>query len=64
MTDEWVNHFREVQAFISKREEARRRYDHYDEKLENMLKTRAEKALKGVNEQTKELEFYGRVFFI
>ena len=57
MTDEWVNLFRDAKVAIEKREKDRREYEHYDQKMEELMKDRSTKT----NETPKELEFYSRV---
>lgn len=60
MTDEWMNLFREAKIAIEKREKDRREYEHYDEKMEDIMKERAEKN----SETPKDIEFYNRVRII
>jgi hypothetical protein len=60
MTDEWMNLFRDAKIAIEKREKDRREYEHYDEKMESVMKERAQKN----NETPKELEYYSRVSII
>lgn len=57
MTEEWVNLFRDAKAAIEKREADRREYEHYDQKMEDIMKERAGKS----SETPKEIEFYQRV---
>jgi len=56
MTDEWMNLFRDAKFAIEKREKDRREYEHYDEKMEEIMKDRAGKS----NESPKDIEFYNR----
>lgn len=60
-TTEWNNDFLSVKLLLDKREEARKDYDHYDEKLEKIYKSREEKLRKGENITAKEVEYYERV---
>lgn len=60
-TTEWGGDFQSVKLLLDKREEARKEYDHYDEKLEKIYKSREEKLRKGENITAKEIEYYERV---
>ncbi len=59
MTEEWVNLFRDAKSAIEKRDVDRREYEHYDQKMEEIMKERAGKS----SENPKEIEFYQRVSF-
>jgi hypothetical protein len=63
-TNRWNNVFNELKSRMCKREEARKIYDHYEEKMDKISKQRSEKLRKGAQETPKELDFYKRVFFI
>ena len=57
---EWKNKFDEVQNSLINREEARKVYDHYDEKMEKLVKDRNNKLSKGENEDIKDIEKFER----
>ena len=59
-TSEWPNLFTQIKSQINKREEARKTYDHYDEKMEKIYKNRQEKSRKGSTESNKEIDFLNR----
>ena len=60
-TAEWDRNFDDVKKNIAIREEYRRTYDHYDEKLEKLVKIRSEKSIKGMEETPKEAQNFERV---
>lgn len=60
-TSEWDKLFEEAKKAVAQREETRRAYDHYDEKLEKLVKNRNEKMQKGIGETPKEIERFDRV---
>ena len=57
---EWNNLNNEVQSVLAKREEARKNYDHYDEKMEKLVKERNEKLQKKIDENIKDIEKFER----
>lgn len=57
MTDEWTGLFSDARMAINKRIEDRREYEHYDEKMEDIMKERAQKT----SETSKDIEYYNRV---
>ena len=59
-TAKWDASFGEVEALIKKRAEARKIYDHYDEKMEKLVKERNEKLAKGRKESVKDCELFER----
>lgn len=61
-TQEWDRNFDDVKKNLAIREEYRRTYDHYDEKLEKLVKVRSEKSIKGVDETQKEAQTFERVY--
>lgn len=61
-TAQWDKYFFEAKENITRREEYRRVYDHYDEKLEKLVFNRNEKFNKGIEENQKELDLFERVF--
>lgn len=56
----WVSSFQEVDELLKKRVEARKNYDHYDEKMEKLVKERNEKLSKGKKESAKDVEVFER----
>ena len=56
----WVSSFQEVDELLKKRVEARKTYDHYDEKMEKLVKERNEKLTKGKKESVKDVEVFER----
>lgn len=53
--------YKEVMSEVQKREDARRTYDHYDQKMQKLVKKREEKASKYELETHKDFEYFGRV---
>jgi len=60
----WDSQYLEVSNSIEKREQARITYDHYDQKLENLVKTRNDKLSKGEMESMKEIQYFEDVMII
>jgi hypothetical protein len=60
-TAEWDKLFDEAKKNIQQREQMRSLYDHYDEKLEKLVKNRNEKFARGLQETEKEIERFERV---
>jgi hypothetical protein len=60
-TLDWERNFDDAKKNIAMREEFRRTYDHYDEKLEKLVKSRQDKATRGVRESDKEIQQFERV---
>lgn len=58
MTNEWIGCFNEAKQAVEYREKMRKEYDHYDEKIEEMLKKRGESREPDTPEK---LEYYRRV---
>ena len=56
----WDAAFQEVENNLKQREENRKVYDHYDEKMSKMVKERNEKFAKGRAETEKEIESFER----
>lgn len=50
-----------MKALLRQREDQKRMYDHYDEKLEKMIKQRVEKSSKNLSETEKEALWHERV---
>lgn len=63
-TLEWDKHFTEAKNNVTQREDFRRKYDHYDEKLEKIVKNRNDKTFKGISETQKEIDLFDRVTFL
>jgi hypothetical protein len=57
----WDFQYKDALIKISKREELRRVYDHYDQKMQKLNKKREDKIAKGEIEGEKEIELYQRV---
>ena len=57
---EWDKIFNDVQNGLQKREEARKIYDHYDEKMEKLVKERNEKLAKKIQEDEKDIAKFNR----
>ena len=60
--NDWGILFNDVKSQILKREDLRKKYDHYDEKLEKLYKTRQERLKKNITESNKETELLRRVY--
>ena len=60
LNSEWDKLFNDVKENINKREEARKIYDHYDEKMEILVKERNEKLAKKENEDINDIEKFDR----
>lgn len=58
---QWDELYAEVKACINQREELRRTYDHYDEKLEKLVKLRNEKLAKNSEEKPSDITEFERV---
>jgi hypothetical protein len=60
LNSEWDKLFNDVKENINKREEARKVYDHYDEKMEELVKERNEKLAKKESEKIEDIEKFDR----
>ena len=60
LNSEWDKLFNEVKQNMTKREEARQIYDHYDEKMEKLVKERNEKLAKKIQEDEKDIAKFNR----
>lgn len=60
-TSEWNQMFAKAKALLQQREEKRKDFDHYDEKLEKIYKAKMEKIKKNQPESNKEIELLQRV---
>lgn len=60
---DWGKYYEDINNLHKQRENMRRIYDHYDEKMEKFIKIRDEKAFRNVNETQAELTKFGRVFY-
>ena len=56
MSTEWDKQYNEVQENLKRREEAREIYDHYDKKMEELVKNRNEKLSRHQSEAPKDIE--------
>ena len=63
-TEDWDKLFVEVSNNHALREKARLTYDHYDEKLERILKVKNDKAYRNIQESEKEIKSFERVIKI
>jgi hypothetical protein len=62
-TNKWNLVFNELKAKLCKREESRKIYDHYEEKMDKITKQRTEKLKRNITETPKDYEFYKRVTY-
>jgi len=60
-TLDWERNFDDAKKNIALREEFRRTYDHYDQKLEKLVKSRQDKTTRGAKESDKEIQQFERV---
>lgn len=60
-TSEWGVLFSHAKKSIEQRDAYRKTYDHYDEKLENLYKTKLERQRKNIKESNKDIEITKRV---
>jgi DNA repair ATPase RecN len=60
-TSEWGKICGKFKVSYNEREEKRKVYDHYDEKMEKFVITRSDKLKKKLPESKKEIELYERV---
>lgn len=61
MSNEWNKLHAEVKQNLLHRQKAREVYDHYDEKMEKLVRTRNDKLSKHINESPKDIEKFDRV---
>lgn len=59
-TTQWMGLFQEARLLIEKRKEARRVYEHYDDKMEKLLKERSQRS----SETPDQLDYYNKVSVI
>jgi hypothetical protein len=59
--NDWHLLFADVKNQLTKRDTLRKTYDHYDEKLEKLYRTKQDKFKKNLNETNKEIELLTRV---
>ena len=64
MTTDWDKLHAEVQENLQRRESAREVYDHYDSKMEGLVRTRNEKLARHQSESAKDIEKFDRVYII
>lgn len=60
-TSEWDQIFSRIKNSFNDRENKRKIFDHYDEKMEKLIKNKAEKIQKNIPENKKDIELYERV---
>lgn len=60
-TSEWDQIFSKIKTSYDERENKRKIFDHYDEKMEKLIKNKAEKVNKHIPETKKDIELYERV---
>ena len=60
-TAEWSKLFAEVKSMTKQREEARKVHDHYEEKMEELIKAKYEKNKSGQQESNEEIQKFDRV---
>lgn len=58
---DWTKYYEDINNLYKQRENLRRIYDHYDEKLEKFIKNRDEKAFKKIPETQQEVAKFDRV---
>jgi uncharacterized coiled-coil DUF342 family protein len=58
---DWNKYYEDINNLYKQRENLRKIYDHYDEKLEKFIKIRDEKAFKKIPETTHDIEKFERV---
>jgi hypothetical protein len=61
-TGDWDKYFEEAKTHLATREVFRKTYDHYDMKMEKLVKVRNERLAKGLEESPKDIEVFERVF--
>lgn len=61
LSNDWEKLYSEVNQHLHQREENRQVYDHYDEKMEKLVRSRNDKLAKNHNESQKEIEKFERV---
>ena len=59
-TVKWDSCFAEIESLMKQRSEKRKTYDHYDEKMEKLVKERNERFAKNKSESTKDVEIFER----
>jgi hypothetical protein len=60
-TKDWQLFFNDAKTQINKREQLRKTYDHYDEKLEKLYKSKQERIKKNQMDTQKEMDLLKRV---
>jgi hypothetical protein len=60
-TAEWDKYFEEARINLLTRENYRRTYDHYDEKMEKLVRIRNDKMYRGIQETPKEIDHFDGV---
>jgi hypothetical protein len=59
--NDWHLLFVDIKDQLAKRDTLRKTYDHYDEKLEKLYRTKQDKFKRNINETNKEIELLARV---
>ena len=58
---DWNKYYEDINNLYKQRENMRRIYDHYDEKMEKFIKIKEEKAFRNANETQQEIAKFERV---
>lgn len=61
-TSEWSQMFAITKPLLQQREEKRKHFDHYDEKLEKLYKAKLDRIRRKVSESSKDIELLERVY--
>ena len=61
LVTEWDKQYNEVQTNLKRRDESREIYDHYDKKMEELVRNRNEKLFRNQSESAKDIEKFDRV---
>lgn len=62
--NEWSKFYEDINELCKQRDNLRRIYDHYDEKMEKLIKARDEKAFRKMQETQSDITKFDRVKFI
>lgn len=63
LMNDWNKYYEDINNLYRQRENMRRIYDHYDQKMEKFIQIRDEKAFRNVQENQTELVKFERVIF-
>jgi uncharacterized coiled-coil DUF342 family protein len=61
---EWDEIYSKIKITFDEREEKRKKFDHYDEKIEKLIENKRNKILKKIPETNKDVELFDRVNII